>query len=137
VPSGRKSEATRDRAALLLASGRTIKRAAEKAGISRRCLTEWLTEEAFRARVREFRERLIRETVGRLAQAGAGAVRTLVKLTGDGVKPEVKRSAAATLLANLLRGAELVDMAQDLSEIKRRLDAAGGGGTDAGDAGDG
>jgi hypothetical protein len=116
---GRKSDAAREQVALLLAAGRSRKEAAATAGVARRSVTNWLREEAFQARVRELRGQLLRRTVALLSGAGAKAVKTLLKLTGDGEKANVRMGAADKLLKHLFRGVELVELAERVAVLEQ------------------
>jgi hypothetical protein len=118
MAGGRKSGSQRDRAAFFVAAGRSVTESARESGVSRRTLTAWLTEEPFRQRVRELRDRLLERTVGRLTGAGVKAVKTLVRLTGAGVKAEVQRAAAAALLASLFKGTDMLDIAKRLEALE-------------------
>jgi hypothetical protein len=72
-----------ERLALLLASGRTIKAAAEEVKVGERTAHSWLGDPNYRALVTALRGRLLDEAVGRLADASGKAVQTLCDLMDD------------------------------------------------------
>jgi Homeodomain-like domain len=122
--AGHRDEARRRKVALLLAAGRSKKEAAEKAGVSRRSVSNWMREPEFAEEVQKLRDRLVTRTVGRLAGAGDRAVRTLAELAGDkSQKGSVRATAANTLLNHLFRGVDLLDVTrrlQILEELERQ-----------------
>jgi hypothetical protein len=120
MASGRKGEGVRERAALLLAAGKTGTQAAKDAGCSRRTLTNWRAEPAFVARVRVLRDRLINRTVGLLAGSSAKAVRTLAKLLEDAEKPDIRLRAADKVLAHTLRAFEMQELTRRVEELEAR-----------------
>ncbi len=119
--AGHRHEAARRRVALLLAAGRSKKEAAARAGVSRRSVSNWVKEGAFAREVSELRNQLLSRTVGLLAGAGAKAVKTFVDLLGSNEKGPTRLGAANGILGHMLRGVELVDLADKLAELERRL----------------
>jgi hypothetical protein len=92
----------REKFALALAGGRTVTKAAAKAGIGRRTATRWLAEPAMRARVAELRSAMIARAIGRTAAGlalAAGRLRRLVRSKDE----RVALRAASALLAIGLR----------------------------------
>src|SRR5688572_8750882 len=71
----------REAAALALATGRTVRDAAEKSGVGLRTLHRWLAEDAdFRRLVTRVRSELFDRAVGRLADGAARAAEALTAL---------------------------------------------------------
>jgi hypothetical protein len=67
------------------------------------------------------RERLLAETIGRLARHGASAVDTLATLMKDvAQKGPVRVSAATGILGQLFRGIETHDFADKLAALETR-----------------
>jgi hypothetical protein len=121
MAGARKSDAVRDRAALLLAAGRSRKEIAETLKVCRKTLTNWQAEEAFQQRVTQFRDALVRRTIGRLAGGGLKAAKTLERLTNKATKDSDKIAAAHKLLRHLMKGADVIDLAERLDALERRL----------------
>jgi hypothetical protein len=142
MPTGRKSEAVRERVALLLAAGRTQKRAAAAAGVSERTVGLWLKEPAYAARVRQLRAGLFGRAVGRLCRLGGKAAGVLGKLLDD-PSAAVRLGACRTVLEAAQRGREAVDVAEELEQLRAAVEGlkhgdgggAGGGGAAAGGPG--
>jgi hypothetical protein len=121
MPNGRHSNATREQVCLLLANGFRVKRVAEKTEVPVRTIGAWQQEEQFRARMTELREQSMTTVLGRLSRYGAGAVRTLWKISQDATQRGSVRVAAATaLLVHQHRGIELHDLADKVAELERR-----------------
>jgi Homeodomain-like domain len=119
MAAGRKTEGIREKAALLLAAGRTGVQAARLTGCSRRTLTNWRADPCFTARVRVLRDRLLNRTVGLLAGSSARAVRTLAKLLDD-EKADIRLRAADKLLGHTLRAYEMQELTRRVEELEAR-----------------
>jgi hypothetical protein len=118
MAAGGKSSAQRDQVAFLLAAGRSKTEASLKAGVARRTITNWLKEPVFQQRIRELKDTLLSRAVGRLVGAGSLAAKTLVALMGKDNKPQVRRAAAAALLASLFKGVDTLDLSQRLAALE-------------------
>src|SRR5262249_16669357 len=123
---GRRSGAD-EALAVALARGLTIAAAAEAAGISERTARRRLKDAAFRARVKQLRGEMVERTVGALSDASGKAVRTLSRLLGPSTRAGVRRSAAATILGELVKLKGVLDLEERVAELERRV--AGGEGT--------
>src|SRR5438874_35322 len=100
MPTGRKSEAVRQRVQLLLAAGRTHKRAAASARVSRRTVGLWSADPAFAARVRQYSGELFERAAAVLAGAhGKAAMRLWSPDAPDGSAPELAEAEEALLRA--------------------------------------
>lgn len=107
-------------AALQLALGQPVARAARKAQIGERTLFAWLKKPAFKRKVCELRGRLVQESIGRLSKDMAAASDVLRKLLKS--KAEATRLKAATAiitLATKLRESE--ELEQRLADLEERL----------------
>jgi hypothetical protein len=110
----------RERAAVALASGRSVRVAARSAGIGERTLHRWRTEPPFVERVRDLQAELLRRAVGRLSQAMPQAAAMLRKLLASG-NERVQLAAASKLLESGLKLREHLDLEERLCELERRL----------------
>jgi hypothetical protein len=74
---GRQRRQAAEVAALALAVGKSVRTAAQVAGVGERTLYSWMKRPVFQRRVDELRERLVSEAVGRLGKAMTGATNDL------------------------------------------------------------
>jgi hypothetical protein len=102
----RKQEATI--AALL--NSRTVKAAAEKAGVAERTLRNWLQIPGFAAAYRSARRQLVEQAIGRIQGATGQAVNTLLTVAKSGARDGDRVRAAIALLDHAFRGMELADV---------------------------
>jgi hypothetical protein len=124
MATGRKCEGVREKAALLLAAGRSGVQVAKTAGCSSHTLTNWQAEPAFTARVRVLRDRIINRTVGLPAGTSARAVRTLAKRQND-QKPDIRLRSADKILVHLLRAYDQQELLRRLAELEARVERLG------------
>jgi len=95
--------------------------AATRAGVSEATLHRWLHLPAFRDEYRFARRAVVETAVGRLQQASAKAVDTLERnLTCGHGGTEVR--AALAILGQAMHGVELLDLAQELQELRDRIE---------------
>lgn len=125
----------REPAALAIASGQTIKAAAEVAHVSERAVHGWLRDAAFVARVRELRAAMFGAAVGRLADLSGKAAGVLGGLL-DSEAEGVRRQAAVNVLELGTKLRESVDLADEVGRLRAILggdasDVQSAGGTDA------
>jgi len=109
-----------DALAAALGSGHAMKEAAKLAGISLRTARRISTDPAFKARVRELRGQAIEQSAGLLADSGAEAVtvlRALLRSESD----TARLNAARTILDNLLRWREQLDLAERLEALENQF----------------
>ena len=127
APNGSQSEGLSPRqeaAALALATGATIQKAAKKAGCGARTIRTWLAEQLpFRRRVADLRGQLTERTLGLLAAATADAVMTLRVLCRKGKTESARLRAADSLLVHDVRQREVADLRHALDEMRERLGA--------------
>jgi hypothetical protein len=110
------------RFALGLASGLSVEQAAEQAGIPLRTAYRRVQEPAVRGMIAEARAVLIRGVAGKLAGHGQAAVEALAVLLAD-ESARVRLSAATALLGHLFRSAEVADLAEQVQELRRDVEA--------------
>jgi hypothetical protein len=101
--------------ALALATGTSIKKASQSAGISVRHGYRVAASSKMRFRVGELRSQIANEAVGRLTQGATKAADTLVELLGEANEPSTRMNAAKAILANL-------GPLSELAELRSRLD---------------
>src|SRR5712692_6781424 len=112
----------RERAAVALASGRSMCAAARAVGVGERTLYRWRTDPAFAQRVRDIQAELLRSAVGRVSKAMPHAAAKLRKLlSSDSEKTQL--AAAGKLLESGLTLREQFDLQERLSVLEERLSA--------------
>lgn len=105
---------------LLLASGMSIRRAADKSGFSSATISRKLADNEFQARLNKLRSTILDRAVSRLIAISIQAVNTLHKLlTSD--KDSIKLQAAKTVLENLLKANEAIVVNQRLNNFEELL----------------
>jgi transposase-like protein len=114
----------RERVALYLAAGLSVRRAARKAGVGERTVYRWLAEDAFRQRVAELRTRLFDRAVGRLSRT-SGKAAVVLKGLLDSADERVRLAAARAVLDSGMKAREALELAQKVEEIKATLKAKG------------
>ena len=129
VGHGSKRPQREEAAIAALLSEPTLEAAATRAGIGESTLLRWLEEPAFQARYRDAKRRVLEHAVSRLQQSAGKAVDVLVGIAEDRTAPHTARvSAARTVLDQAFRGLEVLDLAAEVAELKRRRDEAAGDG---------
>lgn len=119
------SLSTKQHAALVaLLNEPTLGAAAQEAGCTEQTLRRWLRQPAFAAAYRRARQQALAQAVGGLHAVAGEAVRTL-RSAMAGPNPADAVRAAEAVLAHAFRSAELVDLADRMDELERRLDGAG------------
>jgi transposase len=117
--SAPKGDMVRNRAALLLAAGRSRTEVAEITGVARRTLTRWLADPEFQRLVRKFGDQFVQRTLRRLSAAGVRATKILERVAAKrGTKDEVRVSAADKILKHLLRGFGVVELNEKLDALR-------------------
>jgi hypothetical protein len=105
---------------LALASGKTVRDAAEAAGVAERAATRRWGDPNFRRKVVARRAELLDRATAKLADAATEAVevaRQLLKANGD----TVKLGAARTLLEQAVKFREHLDLEQRLTALEERM----------------
>jgi hypothetical protein len=100
-----------------LATGHTVKSAANEAGFEERSAYRWLQDPRFRARIGELRAEMIDRALGKLSEAACAAVDTLVALL-DEDSPAIRHRAAASILEILSRFKQNVDLDNRLVRLE-------------------
>jgi hypothetical protein len=107
-----------DALALALASGQTLRDAADAAGIGERTATRRRADPAFRRRVDELRADLVARALGRLADGMTEAADVLRALLAAGTPPAVRLGAARSLLELGCRLRESVELEARLTALE-------------------
>jgi hypothetical protein len=120
MPGGSKLTRQEQAVAALLTEP-TIEAAARKAGVSERTLKEWLTRPDFAAAYGAARREVLAHAVARLQWAADLFVMVLIKnLQADRPADQIK--AALGGLDRAIKGGELLDVQEQLADMKRRLE---------------
>jgi hypothetical protein len=114
-----------DALALAVAAGRTLRKAAARAGVSERTAARRWADPAFRPRVAALRADLVRRALGRLAGGMAADADALRHLLGAASEP-VRLGAACALLELGVRLRESVELEDRLRDLEGRLGEGGG-----------
>src|SRR5262245_51915165 len=121
MPGGRKSNRKREEALAALLSTTSIEKAAQKAGLSERTLHNWLADPEFLGAYRDARRQVVEGAVTRLQKAAGAAVRCLKRnLTCGNAGAEIR--AALGILDHAVKAVEVMDLAQQLAELKREIE---------------
>jgi hypothetical protein len=110
----------REKVALELAGGATIRAAAKAAGCSPRTVSTYLADPAFRAEVAAIRGRLVDETLGMLsglARKAVGALERCLEAESEGARVR----AALGVLDRLLKVREATEIDQRLRELETHI----------------
>jgi hypothetical protein len=102
----------------------TVETAAAKAGVSYRALKSWLTLPRFRQAYAAARQEVLERTMSQLLAASGRAVEAL-EANLDAYKAADKTRAAVAILTHAVKGMEMLDLAERIAELERRLDEAG------------
>ena len=106
-----------------LAAGGSVEQAARAAGLSERTAYRRLNEPGFRGRLAHARDELVRAALGELAGSAQDAVATLKRLLSADSE-HVQLRAARTVLEQLLRLRETLELAERVAALERRAEHA-------------
>jgi HEAT repeat protein len=115
--------AKQEQVAVLLASGCSIKGAAEKAEAGERTVHTWLEDPTFRDRVTALRAAIVERAVGCLASASTKAAVTLAKLLDD-EDPSIRLRAATAILTSMSKLRDHTEMEARMVELEQQLRGA-------------
>jgi transposase-like protein len=100
----------------------TLKEAAQAAGINETTLWRWLQQPEFQTAYREARREAVRHAIVRLQQHASKAVDTLHDVMVDGgAAPQVRVSAARSILEYSMKAVEIEDLAARLEALEAKL----------------
>jgi hypothetical protein len=115
----------RERVAILLASGWTIKGTARKVKLNERTIRRWVEKsDDFKRRIAELRQQMTSRAVGKLTAASteaAAELRKQLKSPDD----KARRDAAKIILSQRSKLGEIEDLEGRIAAIDERLEKAG------------
>ena len=112
--------ANQKRAIIALLNNPTIGEAAKAAGLGERTLTRYLADPGFRAELRKRQDQALAAATAALSGLAGDAVGTLAGVMGDGeASPAARVRAAAVILAERRKVAELDDLAERVAELEQ------------------
>jgi transposase-like protein len=114
----------RERAALALASGLSVRRAARECSVGARTIHRWLEKEPFRHRIQELRTEMFTCAVGRLSRVSGKAAGKLKGLL-DSEDERIRLAAAKTILETGMKAREMVDLLDRVDTLEKRALALG------------
>ena len=104
-----------------LAAGAPIKEAAAKAGVCERTAFRRLSDPSFRQRLAETKGRMLEMVSARLTNSATAACDELERLLQKAESESVRLGAARTILEQVLRLRELVEIDQRLLAIEQSV----------------
>lgn len=111
-----------EKAIIALLNEPTMKEAAEATGVSEVTLWRWLQQPEFRKSYMEARRLAVQRAIARTQAATSEAVETLREVMNDqSAKGSERIAAAKAILDYALKGVELEDHEQRLSELEAKL----------------
>lgn len=116
------------KALLALLEGLTTPQVAERVGVHRQTVWQWLQQPTFQAELRMAEQHQLGTIARALGAAGWGSVATLVALKDDPeVPPAVRVRAASEILGKLLPLREMIELEQRLAVVEAALAEREGG----------
>lgn len=107
-----------------LVAGVTVQEAASQAGVGQRTAFRRLSDSRFRQRLAETKGRMLETVSARLANSAGAACEELERLLKKADSESVRLGAARTILEQVLRMRELVEIDQRLLALEQRLKSA-------------
>ena len=112
----------REKALRALFDARTIREAAQIAGVSESRMYAYTREEGFQARLREESSALLKITSKRLSEKAGSAVEVLCgAMEDESNPPQVRVAAADKILGHALKVSERVDLLTRIEELERAV----------------
>jgi hypothetical protein len=121
IGHGEKQSRKQEQAIAALLSEPSVEAAAAKAGVGVSTLKRWLVEPGFRHLYQHARTGLLERVVATLLRLSTSAVVALARNLTCG-KPSVEVRAAEVILTQGNRGVELLDLAERVVELERKLE---------------
>lgn len=106
--------------ALAIATGCTIKKAAQQLGIGQRTAYRIASTYKMRCRVGELRSQITNEAVGLITTAATTAAATLASLLDESNEPSVRLNASKAILNALAPLTELAELRQRLDSLEAK-----------------
>ncbi len=104
-----------------LLTGDTLGRAAEKAGVHRNTITDWLREPDFMAELQAAEGEALGVLSRSLVSLAEKATKTLEEVLDGGETDGARLRAADIVLGRLLQVRELVDLEKRIEELERTI----------------
>jgi transcriptional regulator with XRE-family HTH domain len=119
---GEKQSRKQDLAIMALLTEKTLKEAADKAGISEATLWRWMQQDDFKTKYTAAKNEAVEHVTGRLRHSMTIAVDTLIEMTTDRRTPATARvNAARTLLEYGFKAHETEELQQRLEQLEEHL----------------
>lgn len=112
-------------------SGLSLVEAARASGIGESTARRWLRDPQVRQALRQAQREIVGEAVQRLAQLSAQAVETLADILTHEPSSAVRLRAVETVLGNLVRLLETLDIAERIEVLEQAVTSLRGGGNRA------
>lgn len=114
--------AKQQKAIAALIESPTLTEAAERASVSVATLWRWMRVDVFQREYRAARRQVVEQAVAQLQSLTSEAIQALRRNLTCG-KPAVEVTAANSILQHAIRGVELIDLEERISEIEQTLPA--------------
>ena len=108
----------------ILAAGTSVQEAAVKAGVGERTAFRRLNDPEFRQRLAQTKGQMLEAASTRLVASAGAACEELERLLKKAESESVRLGAARTILEQVLRMRELVEIDQRLLALEQRLKSA-------------
>jgi protein-disulfide isomerase-like protein with CxxC motif len=119
---GEKQSRKQDLAILALMTEKTLKNAAEKAGIGESTLWKWMQQDEFKERYQEAKRQTVTHVTARLRQSMTIAVDTLIEISQNKKAQAMARVVAAkTLLENGFKAVEVEDLQNRVEQLEEAM----------------
>jgi hypothetical protein len=105
--------------ALAIATGCTIKKAAQQLGIGQRTAYRIAATDRMKTRVCQLRTQITSEALGTLTTAATAAANTLSQLLGESFEPSTRLNAAKAILGALAPLSEFAELRQRIDALER------------------
>jgi transposase-like protein len=119
---GEKRSRKQDIAILALLTEKTMKEAAEKAGISEATLWRWMQEDQFKEKYQEAKSQAVAHVTARLRQSMTVAVDALMEMAENKKTPAMARATACrTLLEFGFKAHEIENLQQRFEQLEEHF----------------
>jgi hypothetical protein len=110
-----------EQAIAALLKHKTIGEAAAELGVNEKTVREWMKQPAFQELYREVRGEILERTVAQLLAVCAEAVEALKRNLTCG-RPAPENRAAVAILDQAVKGAETLDLAEAVAELRKQVE---------------
>lgn len=109
---------------LALSCGATIESAARQANVSERTVNRRLQDPEFQARIQAAKQEMVERTANMLSAAALESVKTLLDLQNKGQPPNVRHSAARTIIEFGVKLRENAELWSRIAALEAQLSGA-------------